>query len=428
MTITPEEELRQIEYDLRLRMARVMQSLNETNDPAAAQALLDELAAQQENLSKVTQGQMVIRGSNPNRGVVLETKSAATQERRDGTLRDGSTSQSSTTRGGATTGLSATARLRMTYVPTAIYHLLDENKHPLVECEVKNSSTQIRRVRVSSYIEGYTAPAIESLEIEPGKPLQILQLPTLFPERVRDLNELTRATLNVQIDDLDGKVELHKTVPIWLLARNAAPLYVRDPATGGWNDLTRYLGAFVTPNAPAILRFLRRVVEYHPQKMLFGYQADRDVEPQVRAIFEALRQEAKVTYVNSTITFNPEQGARSQRVRLPRQSLDEQQANCIDGTLLFASLLEAASLNPALVIIPGHAFVGWSLDKQGNHWDYLETTAIGDPAVDFDTARQLGRQKAVTFEKLAAARNDPLSFRRWSLRNLRTELGITPLE
>ena len=52
-----------------------------------------------------------------------------------------------------------------------------------------------------------------------------------------------------------------------------------------------------------------------------GYQPDRAVEPQVRAIFEALKIDADVTYVNSTINFNPEQSARTQRVRLPRQSL-----------------------------------------------------------------------------------------------------------
>ncbi len=426
--------LRQQEYDLRLVIAQLMQALNEIKDPAAAQTLLDQLAAQQAALSQITQQQIDAQRGDSSRGVVLTINNAAAETPppapvarggapRTDTLRDGGTY-----RGSTTTGLVATARLRMNYVPTAIYHLLDENEHPLVECEVKNSAPQTRRVRVSSYIEGYTAPAIESVEIERGQTYRFSQLPTLFPERLRDLHELTRATLNVQIDDLDGKIELHKTVPIWLLSRNSAPLRVRDPASGGWNDLTRYLGAFVTPNEPTIMGFLRRVVEHHPQRMLFGYQPDRDVEIQVQAIFEALRQDANVTYVNSTINFNPEEGARSQRVRLPRQSLQEQQANCIDGTLLFASLLEAISLNPALVIIPGHAFVGWSLDKKGEHWDYLETTVIGDPAVDFATARNLGRQKAATFEKLANERNDPLSFIRWSVRDLRTKLNITPLE
>ncbi len=435
--MTPDERLavlRQQEYELRLVIAQLMQALNEIKDPAAAQPLLDELATQQAALSQITQQQMDAQKHDPTRGVVLATSNAATGTAppapvmRDGAPRTDTLRDGGTYRGSTTTGLVATAHLKMAYVPTAIYHLLDEIEHPLVECEVKNSSHQTKRVRVSSYIEGYTAPAIESVEIERGQTFLVSQLPTLFPERLRNLHELTRATLNVQIDDLDGKIELHKTVPIWLLSRNSAPLRVRNPVSGGWNDLTRYLGAFVTPNEPSVMRFLRRVVEHHPQKMLYGYQPDRDVETQVKAIFEALRQDAKVTYVNSTVNFNPEEGARSQRVRLPRQSLLEKQANCIDGTLLFASLLEAASLIPALVIIPNHAFVGWALDKKGEHWDYLETTMLGDPSVDFATARNLGRQKAATFEQLATARNDPLSFIRWSVRDLRTKMNITPLE
>src|SRR5205085_674256 len=109
-----------------------------------------------------------------------------------------------------------------------------------------------------AYIEGYTARAIDTVEIEQGQQYSITQLPTLFPEHTRDLNELTRAMLNVLVEDLDGQVELHKTEPIWLLSRNSAPLYVRDPATDAWNNLTRYLGAFVTPNEPSIMKFLRK--------------------------------------------------------------------------------------------------------------------------------------------------------------------------
>ncbi len=62
---------------------------------------------------------------------------------------------------------------------------------------------------------------------------------------------------------------------------------------------------------------------------------------------------------------------------LPRESLEDKQANCIDGAVLFATLLEAASLNPALVIVPGHAFVAWETWSGSNVWNYLETTMIG---------------------------------------------------
>ena len=125
----------------------------------------------------------------------------------------------------------------------------------------------------------------------------------------------------------------------------------------------------------------------------------------------------QISLVNSLISFNPEEGSRSQRVRLPREALDEQQANCLDGALLFASLLEAASLNPALVILqkgPGR-----------DEWDYLETTLIN--SATFEQAVDIGRRKAEAFRKQAAAGN-PLNFRLRALRDLRTQFNITPME
>ena len=171
------------------------------------------------------------------------------------------------------------------------------------------------------------------------------------------------------------------------------------------------------------MAFLSKAAARHEQKQLFGYQTGRDVETQVRAIFDALQADGGITYVNSTVNFNPDQSARTQRVRLPRQSLAEQQANCIDGVLLFASLLEAASLSPALVIIPGHALVAWETGKNSGQWEYLETTKIG--LAPFEEALSLGKQQATTFEGLANAEQ---SFMRWPIRELRTKYGITPLE
>jgi len=405
-------ELREQIYTMQLAIAQLTQAFHATAEAPARQELLAALAAHQAQLVAAEAQLATLTQAAGARGVLLAVHKA----------QDGATTRSST-RGSATTGLAVTVRLKLAHVPTGIYHLLNPLDHPLLTCEVSNTSGQTRRLRVTSYIEGYSAQAIDTIELPANASGEITQLPTLFPERLRDLHELTRATLNLLVDDLDGKIEIHQTAPIWLLARNAAPLYVRDPATDGWQNLTRYLGAFVTPNEPSVMAFLRKAAARHEQGQLFGYQEGRAVEAQVRAIYTALQADAGITYVNSTVNFNPDQSARSQRVRLPRQSLAEQQANCIDGVLLFASLLEAASLSPALVIIPGHALVAWETGKKSGHWEYIETTKIGKAS--FDEARTLGQEQAAAFAGLPSASQ---SFIRWPLRELRTVYGITPLE
>lgn len=395
-------------YKLRLQVNQLQDLVNETTDPAKLDKLLAELAPYQEKLLAAEQ-ELAGQSSDTTRGTVVAIEGGV---------------GGPVFRGIKTTGFDATVKLKMTYVPTAIYHLLDKNDHPLLECKVKNGKQTTIRVRITSYVEGYTAKAVSTLEVEKEKEVVVNQLPTLFPREIRPVTELTRATLNVLVEDLDNnnKVETNTTEPIWLLSVNSAPIEVRDPTTGNITDLSRYLGAFVTPNAPVVMKYLRTAAKHHPEGRLYGYQ--QDVLPQAKAIFDALKEESQITYINSIVTFNPEESAKTQRVRLPRESLEDKSANCIDGTLLFASLLEAASLNPAIVLIPGHAFVGWQTQSDADDWSYLETTMIGTNT--FEQAMDIGIRKAKSFRAVAV--KNPSAFRRWSLRELRTKYQITPLE
>ncbi len=401
------QELQTQKYDLERELSRLQQLLSAETNPTQVDQMLEQIAAQQGQLSQI-EAQLSTEIGNSDEGSVFKLKGIG-----DGVVR----------RGVGTTGWDAGVDLRMAYVPTAIYHLLDQEKSPLLECKIKNALRTTIRVRIISKIEKYSAEAINTLEVAANSEESIRQLPTLFPEEIESLNELTRATLNVKIENLEtNKIETHTTKPLWLLSRNSAPLEVRDPSTGIITDLSRYLGAFVTPNAPSIMKFLRTAAKHHPDGQLYGYQ--KEALPQVKAIFEALKQDSQITYINSLVTFNPEQGASSQRVRLPRESLEDQSANCIDGTLLFASLLEAASLHPAIVIVPSHAFVGWQNQRDVDEWSYLETTMISTNS--FEEALNIGNRKVKTFSAIAA--KDPSAFRRWALRDLRTQYSITPLE
>jgi len=394
-------ELIQQEYDLRLVVDRLRREVFQQPDPSASPELLTELADAEEKLDAVEKQRAAAQAGDPKSGLILDT------EKTTGLL------------GAQTTGLEAKVHLRMAHVPTAIYHLFDQTQHPLVSCEVRNASgTKTRRLRVISYIDGYSARAVDTVELEPLDTHTFNQLPVLVHDQVKDVNELRRATLNILLEALDGQVELHKTEPIWLLARTTAPLAVQDPKTGEWQDLTRYFGAFVTPNAPSLMKYLRVAADYHPDGRLVGYQGDKSkVEPQVKAIFDALKKHADITYVNSVIDFNPDQGCASQRVRLPRESLADKQANCIDGTVLFASLLEGISMSPAIVVVPGHAFVAWETWRNEKEWRYLETAMIGTHTFE---------QACTSAE--STAKHYKSRLRQWPLRVLRSDYGITPME
>ena len=180
--------------------------------------------------------------------------------------------------------------------------------------------------------------------------------------------------------------------------------------------------------------------EFHPERRIVGYQVDPDgVHTQVQCIFEALKAE-ELTYVNSLASFGSGSEVQTQRVRLPREALQYRSANCIDGTVLMASVLEFASLNPGIVVVPGHAFLAWEKKRSQpadggpgpdwaalkDDWDYLETTMIGSQ--DFETANQRGRQLAEHYRQQAQQQSNPHYFQLISLRDARANLGIMPME
>ncbi len=331
--------------------------------------------------------------------------------------------------GATSTKLEVTVKLRMAHIPTSVCHLFDPATHPLLSCRAAKAlgaDSTTRRLRVTATVEGYSAPAIDTVELDTAAPHDFDLLPTFYPERLNSVTELTRATVSVLVDDLDSQlVELHRTSPVWLLARTTALLSVTDPTTGASQDLTPYFGAFVTPNDPKVLAFLERVKAYHPEKTLAGYQGgEAGVTTQVKAVYDAVQKDVNVTYVNSTLAFSPDDTTAVQRVRLPREALETGAANCIDGVVLLASLLEAISLRPAIVVVPGHAFLGWETSRDSGTWGYLETTMLGTQP--FEAAAARGDEEAAELQKLAADRNEQAIFRRWPLRQLRKEFGIVP--
>jgi hypothetical protein len=332
------------------------------------------------------------------------------------------------TLGPETTGLTVQALLRMSHIPTGIVHLLNPEDEPLVSFQIHVlPGRNFARLRLTSYVEGYSAHAVDTLELfGDKKEATLVQFPTFFPERLRTLTEQTRATLHIQIEDLAGdapggmpRLELHRSFPLWLLPQTTARLAVIDPTTGKALDMTRYFAAWVTPNAQEVLSVLRKAADRAKDVGgIVGYQAGSDgVLAQARALFLALSAES-LTYVNTIFARGGDGTHCLQRVRLPRESLGSRSANCLDGTVLFASLLEAASLFAGIALVPGHAFVAWkqSPDPSKDDWDFLETTLLASG--DFERARERGRWLASQYAD---------RMRLLSVPELRQQ-GIVPME
>ena len=413
MTDKALQAARRAEHQQRMQVRALREQVFQNQGLEAQDAVFKQLAAAELALNKLEEQRISLENQNGPPGVLLDTQK-------------GEAGLGGIMLGPETTGIDVRVLLRQSHIPTGIVHQLKVDETPLVTFQVSSTADQYVRLRLISFVEEYSAQAIDTLELPPGESVQVNHLPTFFPEKIGLVNEVRRASLHIRVDDLDGATEQHSTFPVWLLSRNSVYNGIKHPATNGWIDLLEYLAAWVTPNFRPVLETLRQAAELHPQKKMVGYHGSAaQVEQQVKAIYQALKERG-ILYINSTLAFGSKEEVSLQRVRLPRQSLMQRSANCVDGTLLMASLLEAASLNPGLVIVPGHAFLAWETQNGNGEWDYLETTMISTH--DFADAQIRGRILAEQYQEMAQQAGDEKIFRRLSLLELRAERGIMPME
>ncbi len=134
-----------------------------------------------------------------------------------------------------------------------------------------------------------------------------------------------------------------------------------------WNGigtLPEMLAAFVTPNHPEISKVIQiasRILDNWTDNPSFdAYQSlnPNRVKKQMGAVFEAIAS-LGIVYCSPPASFENE----GQRIRMCDTMFSQKLATCVDMAILYASCIEAIGLNPLLVVINGHAFVGaWLID------------------------------------------------------------------
>lgn len=150
-----------------------------------------------------------------------------------------------------------------------------------------------------------------------------------------------------------------------------------------FHDTGQFFAAYVNEDNPQIDRLLREALDSRIVNRFWGYQSKSVdlVDKQVYALWYVLQKRGfKYSSIsNSSLSSNV---VFTQRVRTFDDALLSAQINCVDGSVLFASLLKAINLNPVLVRVPGHMFVGYYTDASHRNIHFLETSMIGDVNLD----------------------------------------------
>jgi hypothetical protein len=139
--------------------------------------------------------------------------------------------------------------------------------------------------------------------------------------------------------------------------------------------------AFVNEDHPAIDKILKQMLDTKMIDAVLGYQWGPDyVDLQVAALWRVLHDRGfQYSSITDNSGYNESKGLFSQTVRTFDNSLKTNQANCVDGTVVFASVLKRMGIRPVLITVPGHCFLGYyTSDTTTTNMRFLETTMLSN--------------------------------------------------
>jgi hypothetical protein len=243
------------------------------------------------------------------------------------------------------------------------------------------TTTEDTKVRVSITVDGLSEPSVfEDVLPKAGTEYTVLPFIRYKPEALWKVKQpySTTAIFNVSINGAPAE-EIIKKINVRSI--NDVPYEI---AQDGKKYSTTFLfAAFVNENAPVIDEILKDALAHNAVDKFVGYDGDKqEVYRQIFAIWNSLQRKG-IKYSNIVTPSGFSKTILSQHVRLPDESFNNSQANCVDGSVLLASALYKIGMCPVLVLKPGHMFLGVHTDKnmceQRNLQDvaFIETTAVG---------------------------------------------------
>lgn len=243
-----------------------------------------------------------------------------------------------------------------------------------------NAPTDGTRVHVEVHVDGFSETSTCDAVLDKSGQDYVLA-PTIRWDihGLAHVDEPSPATVvfRVKVNDMDlGEKVTH----VQIRASNDVP-FERIGTDGRRTDMSYLFAAFVDENSQVVEQILKEALQWGAVPAFSGYQRGPDyVRMQVFAIWNVLqRRNLKYSSIATASGFS--QNVQSQSVRFVADALNMSQANCVDGSVLFASVLYKIGIFPVLVLKPGHMFLGYFVkperDGTFDNLEFLETTMLG---------------------------------------------------
>lgn len=254
------------------------------------------------------------------------------------------------------------------------------NPKSVISVKMKSRSA-FTRVRIEVAASPFWAKSVSEFVLPKGRTVY-----TVYPDIIWNYDALRQnvqaAPVSVVINvEVNGKKKGQRLRTFAVRGINECLLgYTTDGKK--FHDTSLFFVAYVNEENPMIDKLLREALNTRIVNRFMGYHGSPEmVDKQVYALWHVL-QKRNFRYSSVTTSSLSSNVVFSQRVRTFDDALESSQINCVDGSVLFASLLKAVNIDPILVRTPRHMFVGYYTDKKKEKKTFLETTMIGDVNLD----------------------------------------------
>jgi hypothetical protein len=245
---------------------------------------------------------------------------------------------------------------------------------PLAILTITNTSKQPIAQVISGEVPEWSRRFQQSVVVGPQETTALKINPELLPAAYGN-PEIAHAMLNLAVTDESGSTMFAQSRPV--LIHSGSDLY-----WGKQFGNAQIVARWVTPHDAAVLQLVSDAHKFIPNGRMPGYNIttqnktalEQQVTHQAGAIVKAL-QRSGFSYVSSIYTFGGFTDI-AQRIRLPRETLSLDSANCMDISVAFASAIENLGMKPVIVIVPGHAFTGVRLGPDSSDILYLDLTVL----------------------------------------------------
>jgi hypothetical protein len=184
----------------------------------------------------------------------------------------------------------------------------------------------------------------------------------------------TNVTYRVQIGN--EPVE-EQTVTFTIRSINDCPIVMQEGKD--LIDISFTFAAYANEQHPFVDKLLREAMDNEIVDKFTGYQGndEKQVILQAYAIWD-LFVARDMRYCDIRTTAADSNSVASQHVRLIEDTVNNSQANCVDGSVLWVSMMRKIGINAFLIFEPGHCYAGFYSDREQKHLHALETVLIGE--------------------------------------------------